>query len=1047
MNVTLLPPEGRSSIPELDPEQQAALDAILTGTGHHVVVGTPGSGKTSVVAAVARQAVRDGVRPERLLVLAPTRMAAASLRDTVSAAVDVPTGVPVARTAASVAHAILASRASARNQPAPSLITGADQDALLRDILAGHRAGDGRVPDWTGVVPDEATALPGFRHELRDLLMRATEAGAGPEDLRRWARETGRREWVAAANVMDDYLDNLWLRTLPGDQGLKYDPASVAREAAFALDTWSDDDGPEPSWDLVIIDDYHDATAAVIAMVKAIATRGARLVLVGNADESVQGYRGAVPSALADATQDVANGGFGATLSKLTHPHRQAIALHGVTDAIVEHIGTQSVGSARVPARPSTDAPVDIIVAPHRYAQSRAIAAALRRARQQGSEGKPMPWSTMAVIARSNRLLRDVRSDILGADIPCASLGDGVALHEHGAIAPLLTMMSLASSGDEWTEDDVTMILSSRLVGLDPVALRRLRRGLVREERAGGGTRSSAELLTAAMAAPEMWASVQGAECRAAERASRAVAAARHAIREESAGPRRVIWTLWTVLEVVDRWREHALAGSARDDADLDAVMALLREAQNFEERMPAAGARPFINHLESQDFAVDSLGARAQGVDAVEFVTPASAAGREWDVVVVVGVEEGVWPNLRLRDSVLGSQHLAEIIGGRATPELLTAQRRTHIAASSRKVIADDEARSFAVAVSRARRQLVLTCVEDEETRPSRFVDWVESAAGVQREHAGTVPYVADLRHVVARLRADGATAESEDRARYAQALARLSIRGVPWAHPRTWHGVPEQSTTTGYFPHADAVRVSPSRVEGVERCTLRWALESAGGVGADSDKQQLGTLIHEIAQTLPAGSHEELSAELDRRWPEIAGTETLPDKQLRTKADAMVRRLADYFMKNPVDEVLLEQRFSVTIGDAELAGSADRVERLGEAVTIVDLKTGDPTYSGDVATHAQLSMYQLAAAHHAFAGVEKASGAALAFVGGSKVGSTRHAQEAIDIPEQEQRLERIVDAMRAPQFLAVENDMCGMCPVRRSCPIQPEGTQVSGA
>ncbi|WP_084129312.1 UrvD/REP family ATP-dependent DNA helicase [Demequina sp. NBRC 110055] len=1035
-----------STATALTADQEQAVAAA--DSGHAVVVGPPGSGKTTVVAAAAARAVARGVAPERLLVLAATRTSAADLRDVVSAAVDRATGVPVVRTAASVAHTILAARAEALGDPVPSLITGADQDAILRDLLDGHRAGDGMGPDWSGVVPPEATRLPGFRAELRDVIMRATEAGLEPEGLRRLAERTGRREWAAAAEVLAEYLDNVMWRSLLEDQGLRYDPAGVAREAAVALDSWDSEWGAAPVWDLVIVDDYQDATAAVIALLEALAARGSRLLLVGNADESVQGYRGAVPSALAAATAPAGRHSFSATLVRLTHQHRQAPAVEAAVAAATARIGTQGVGSARWPAREAADDAdaIELLVAPHRYAQSRAIAAALRRARH-GIDGPATPWARMAVIARSNHQLRSLHADLLAAEIPCESLGDGVALHEQPVVAPLLTMMLIAVDARAWSEEDAAQVLSSRLVGLDPVALRRLRRALVREDRSGGGRAPAGQLLPEALADPARLASLGGEEARAALRASTAVAVARAAAQEGQTSPRRLLWTLWDSLGVAESWRAGALAGSARDDADLDAVIALLREAQNVEERMRGVTAVGFAKHLASQEFAIDTLGARAQGGDAVAFVTPASAAGREWDVVVVAGVEEGVWPNLRLRDSVLGAQHLAEILAFRAEPERLDPERRSALAAASRRSVMDDEARSFVVALSRARRTLIVTAVQDEDTRPSRFMDWIEAATGARRHDTGTVPRVSDLRHAVAALRAEGVAASGPPREAYATALARLADAGVVGADPRGWNGVAEPSTGAGFYADDAPVRVSPSRVEGVERCALRWALETAGGAGPDSDKQQLGTLIHEIAQAHPAGTAEELQAALDERWPDIAGNDTLPDRALRAKADAMIARLATYFASNPPDRVELEQRFQVEIGRALLIGSADRVERREDTARIVDLKTGNPAYAGDPSTHAQLAMYQLAAAHGAFPGIDHADGAALVFVGGSTKNHAVREQEPIDVAEQRERLATVVDVMASGAFLATENDMCGQCPVRRACPVQLEGRQVSQA
>ena len=1046
--ILLSPPARGPAAPALDDAQAAALERALAGAGHAVVVGPAGSGKTTLVASVAGRAAAAGMRPERMLVLAPTREAAARLRDRVARLIDRPTGVAVVHTAASVAHGVLAARAQAVGEPAPSLITGADQDAILRDLLDGHRHGRGAAPDWTGVLPSEATALPGFRAELRDLVMRATEAGLEPEGLRELGVRTGRVEWERAAQVYREYLDVIAWPELEG-RGLRYDPAGAAREAALVLDGWEPAWGARPTWDLVVVDDHQDSTAATIALLEAMAEHGARLVMVGNADESVQGYRGAVPSALAQATAAQGRHAFDAQLLRLHDDHRQPRALAHVVDQVVARIGLQSVGSARrTPAHDSADGPAraEILVAPHRYAQARAIAAALRRA-HHGTDGPAIAWDRMAVVARSNVQLRAIRADLLAADIPCETLGDGVALHEQSAVAPLLTMMLIAAGHEDWSEESAAQVLGSRLVGLDSVGLRRLRRALVREERAGGGTRTAAELVPEALAVPTRLSSVPGPEARAAARAAAAVERARAEHASGGATPRRLIWVLWEALGVADDWRAAALAGSPRDDADLDAVIALLREAQNVEERRHGVTAAGFVEHLSSQEFAVDSLGARAHSGEAVAFATPAAAAGQEWDLVVIAGLEEGVWPNLRLRDSVLGAQHLAEILAYRAAAEPLDLEARSRLAASARRTVLDDETRAFAVALSRARQRVVLTCVEDEESRPSRFIDWVESGAGVARVQTGTLPRMADLRHAVATLRAEGAAPPHGPRLPHATALARLAELGTPGADPLHWSGVAEPSTTGGMFDGQPTVRVSPSKVEGVERCSLRWALESTGGVGADSAKQQLGTLIHELAQEHPRGSQEELLAALDARWHEIGGVDTLPDKALRTRAEAMVHRLAEYLAANPPDSVALEQRFEVEIGDAVLAGSADRVETRGDATRVVDLKTGDPAYAGDPATHAQLSMYQLAAAHQAFPGVDRADGAALVFVGGSTKGHAVREQRAIDIEEQRARLAAVVDTMRSGEFLAVENDMCGGCPVRRACPVQPEGRQVSEA
>jgi superfamily I DNA/RNA helicase len=57
--------------------------------------------------------------------------------------------------------------------------------------------------------------------------------------------------------------------------------------------------------------------------------------------------------------------------------------------------------------------------------------------------------------------------------------------------------------------------------------------------------------------------------------------------------------------------------------------------------------------------------------------LTAHAAKGLEWDVVAVAGVQEGVWPDLRLRGSVLGSERLVDVVAGRGGQARDAAGRR----------------------------------------------------------------------------------------------------------------------------------------------------------------------------------------------------------------------------------------------------------------------------------------------------------------------------------------------------------------------------------
>ena len=145
----------------------------------------------------------------------------------------------------------------------------------------------------------------------------------------------------------------------------------------------------------------------------------------------------------------------------------------------------------------------------------------------------------------------------------------------------------------------------------------------------------------------------------------------------------------------------------------------------------------------------MDTLAARAQLEDAVELMTPASAAGREWPVVIVAGLQEGVWPNTRLRGELLGSTLFADAVehGVEYALQLDPLSRL--------RDIRYDELRSFSTAVSRARELLICTAVSSEDDQPSSFLDYVAPLQpGQDRRGFTPVERPMTLRALVAELR-----------------------------------------------------------------------------------------------------------------------------------------------------------------------------------------------------------------------------------------------------------------------------------------------------
>ncbi len=1040
-----------------------------------MVVGAPGSGKTTTAMAAFEH--RLGVQGSSVLLLVPSRRAAARVRDEVSGRLQRTVAGLSIRTPASFAFSVLRARATALGEPAPTLITGGEQDAILAELLAGHRLGLGRVPAWPASVPPETRGLRAFRAELRDLLMRAAEAGLDAQDLARVGREAGREEWVAAAVVLREYQEVLRLGSMTPDRGWRYDAATIVDQAVDTLLSWAEDlpGVPRPHVATVVVDDHQDTTLATARLVHALHDAGSEILLFGDADAGLQGYRGGTPSLVQAATSDAGRlGGFGAEQVVLPNVWRQTPDLRAVTSTVTSRIGAsggaahrRARGLARVPS--GADAPpagAATAMLRTRAQEGALIARTLREEHlHHGTD-----YAAMAVVTRSAGQAAALRRSLAAAGVPVSVDAGEYALRDAPAVRPLLQAADVVlrctkePETDVLTADVVTDLLTSPLAGgdrLDAVSMRGLRRALRARAAAAEDHRPLDSLLGEALVEPEGAVGLPPRAGRALGRIAGVLAAGRDAARDAGVTAETLLWALWSAAEVAESWRRTALAGGPgadRADRDLDAVLTLFRTAEQYADRNPAAGPEEFLRHVLTQDLPADTLAPRGGREHAVEVVTATGAAGSEWDVVVVAGVQEDVWPDLRIRGSLLGAADLAQRAAGRSLGSGVDT-------AVARHEVLQDELRAFAVAVSRARRRVLVTAVRDGELAPSPFLDLVDDgvtrAGGAGREGgagqgggAGTeaedpvrpfhdVGAPLDLRGLVARLRAE--LPDGTDASVAADLLADLAAAGVQGADPRGWPAALADSTSAPLWGEGKPVELSPSAIETAQRCALRWALERVGGRRAAAAEQSLGTLIHEIAAALPHGTHAELMAELHRRLPELGLGDGWLGRTQRQHAEEIVGRLAGYLAGRP-GPVDVEIAVQADVAGVRVAGRADRVELQADgSVRIVDLKTGKSAKSVEkAATDPQLAAYQAAVRHGALGDGVQPGGAALVYLGINKEAAQRH-QAPLTDGWAEEMITEVASAVGGAAFMATPGDACRTCPVRTSCPAVPDGERVA--
>ncbi|MGD8194934.1 PD-(D/E)XK nuclease family protein [Herbiconiux sp. P18] len=979
--------------------------------GSFAVIGAPGSGKTTaLVELVADRVRRLGFAPESVLVLAPTRQSATRLRDRVALRLGVPSSGPLARTPSSAAFELVRSAASASGSVPASggtpvagrpmaLLTGAEQDRIIAELLQGgvDDEQEGRAAfSWPETLPPEVRRLKEFRTELRELMMRCTENGVAPRALARLGTRYGLPEWGAAASFMAQYQS-----TLEAFDVAHLDSAELLAEARRVVR----DGGLPAGLRLVAVDDFHDLPIGAVNLVREFARQGAAVVAFGDPDAATTGFRGSDVRALGQLGR-----ALGVPVLEpvvLRTSHRQAGALRALTRRVTERIGTAAAGRQRATveaAHPEGgrhsgaggEPRVLRIEADTRAGEISTIARELReRYLLHGIE-----WSRMAVIVRSGALVPAMARGLGLAEVPTRTLSAVQALRDDYAARHLAEGVALAIGRLELTPAAVTSAILGPLCGVDAVGLRRLRLALRHEELAAGGTRHSDELLEEAVRVPGVLATIDSAPARRVAALGTTLQAVR-ASWARGASIEELLWELWQRTGLAKRWGDLAAgSGIVADEADrnLDGAVALFTAARRSVEREPERPAELFLDEFLTAEVPEDTLSPRSRS-DAVLVTTPTGAVGVEVDVVVVAGLQESVWPNLRLRGSLLHAQRLSalaeagELTATQAGPEdraSVTADQSTadQLGAQSRSDVLADELRMFALAVSRSTELTVLSCVANDDEQPSAFFGFAPDAEPLaQARHPLT------LRGLTGYLRRR--VAEDGDQ-RAAAALARLAREGAAGAHPADWYGLLPPSTDEPVVDPADpeaVVRVSPSRIEAFEASPLVWYVDQVAG-GSKSLAAGIGTIVHAAMEAVSTDPDAEPTIEAlqhvsEERWKELRfeapWIEEREKRALHTKLDGLAAYLQHFDRLDGHELVGAEAAFSFREGRAQVNGSIDRVERDADgALRVIDLKTGKyPVSAGEMPTHAQMAAYQLALVRQSVDGLDAPAPDAAAQVG----------------------------------------------------------------
>ncbi|QYX77651.1 ATP-dependent helicase [Streptomyces akebiae] len=1114
-------PPARTDPPRLDAEQRGVVDHE---SGPLLVLAGPGTGKTTTLVESVGARVARGADPARVLVLTFSRKAAVELRDRMARRMGA-ARAPQATTFHSFCYALVRAHQDSDLFVEPlRLLSGPEQDVAVRELLAGQpdleRLGLAHVR-W----PDELRAClttRGFADEVRAVLARSRELGLAPEDLRAFASRIGRPDWLAASAFLAEYLDVLDL------QGV-LDYAELVHRAVLLAGRPDVAERLAAQYDAVYVDEYQDTDPAQVRLLRTLAGGGRTLVAFGDPDQSIYTFRGADVNGILEFPHAFPRAdGRRAPVAVLRNSRRSGANLLAATRLLTQRMPLTRLPAEKVRAhrelRPVRDGGrVEVYTYPTPGTELDNIADVLRRAHLEDG----VPWSEMAVLVRAGaRTIPSIRRTLTAAGVPLEIDGDDLPLRHEPAVQPLLTALRAVAraelgeaaptasaaephdspdvseppnepdspdkseSPDEasadpsaasrtpdarprWLDTETALdLLSSPLAGMDTADLRRLGRALREEERAGGNPvpPPSDELLARALAEPERLVAHDPVYARGAQR----LGALLRKARERLAGggtAEEALWELWDGTPWPRRLERAARRGGAAGrnaDRDLDAVCALFATAARAEERTGGLGALNLLAELEAEDIAADTLTGRTVRPDAVRLMTAHRAKGLQWRLVVVAGVQEGLWPDLRRRGSLLeadriGRDGLAEPL----TPGALLAEER----------------RLFYVAATRARERLVVTAVKapaDDGDQPSRFLTELgvepKDVTGRPRRPLSVAALVAELRATTVDPRVSEALREAA-----ALRLARLAALSdedgrplVPSAHPYRWWGMFEPTESKVPLRNRDQpVVLSGSALDQLANtCALQWFLGREVKADAPATAAQgFGNVVHVLADEVASGRTpadlDVLMERLDSVWNALAFDAPWKSEQEKQHARVALERFLKWHVMDRAGRapVVSEHDFDVTLeaGDYEvrIRGSMDRVETDTEGrAYVVDFKTGkQPVSSAEVTRHPQLAVYQLAvregAVDEPFGGVRPEPGGAelvqlrqgAAKKNGGETVPKVQAQGPLEGTEGEwvgDLLATAAGKVLDERFSPTAGQHCAHCAFRASCSARPEGRHV---
>ncbi len=574
----------------LNPQQ---AEAVINTEGPMLIMAGAGSGKTKVLTCRVANLLQKGVRPYRILAITFTNKAAAEMRERVNNM----SGPAAKDVWLFTFHAFCARFLRMEIDKLPgyggnfAIYDTADSQNLIKQILKEMNLDDKRF-------------------QPSGILSRISNAKNALQDAAAFARQAGDFYEQKVADIYSRYEQKLQLNNALDFDDLLMLSIKLLQENQEVREKYQD------RFDYLLVDEYQDTNHAQYLLTKFLAAKHRNICVVGDADQSIYGWRGADIQNILDFEKDYPD----AKVIKLEQNYRSTQIILDAANAVIEN------NTGRKPKNLWTEnkSGADIIYfqAVDERDEARFVIEQLQNL--QRTENKKL--GDMAILYRTNTQSRIFEEMLIKSGISYNMVG-GLKFYERKEIKDIIAYLRVIFN----PADSLSLlrIINVPKRGIGDASLTKI------QAYAAANNVSLFEAVSNA-------AAIDGLSSRFVSKLDDLAGIIFELMNLASEAP--VEDLIDRVLRDTGYLEELENERTPQAQSRIDNLHELISVAQEFAASEEENNLENFLAHVA----LVSDIDDTELGEDAITLMTLHSSKGLEFPVVFLVGMEEGLFPHAR---------------------------------------------------------------------------------------------------------------------------------------------------------------------------------------------------------------------------------------------------------------------------------------------------------------------------------------------------------------------------------------------------------------